>query len=513
MAKIGGPKIVGRAAPILLRWELATFIPAIALAGLWFGTEALLLVSATALGVAWVTRPLPQPTSGAPDHAHDGLTALPLRAEAVTIMDALVQEAANSSRATTCLVLGFDDPQVLVRQLSHHEFDHVLQRTVERLRGALRDSDQIARLEGARLAILLKPTPRADLESMIQLSVRLQAAVEAPLSVAARTLAVSCHIGFCMMSRTPDQTGAAMLEAAETAADAARRNGPSGIRAFSPEVQKTAQARTVLSSEIAGALENGDIVAFFQPQLSTDTGAVSGMQAVPRWLHPQRGVLLEDDILPAIDSERLRARLAEVILFQSFHALRDWDRTGLELGPVSLPVSADLMANPKMADRLRWEFDRFEITPGRIRLVLPQNVMAQIDEEVIAHNLMTCAEMGCRIELAGFGLGPTSVSSIRRSAAQRLRIHRTFVARVDCDPEQQRLMAAIISMAEGLGLETLAEGVSTLGEHAMLSQLGCNHVQGKAIATPMPLAEVHDWALRHRAKLEATPQIGRKRGE
>lgn len=512
MAKTGGPKIMRKAGPILLRWELAVFVPAIALAGLWFGAEALILVAATALSVAWVTRPLPAPTDGMLHHAHDGATALPLRAEAMTIMDALVQEATQSARGTTCLVIGLDEPQILARQINHHEFDHVMRCVVERLRGALRDSDRIARLEGARLAILLKPTPRADLESMIQLSVRLQSAVEAPLSIAARTITVSCHIGFCMMSRTPDQTGAAMLDAAETAADEARRNGPSGIRAYSPEVQKTAHTRSALSSEIAGALENGDVVAFFQPQLSTDTGAVSGMQAVPRWMHRQRGVLLETEILPAIDSERLRVRLAEVMLFQSFHALREWDRAGIVLGAVSLPVSPDLMANPKMADRLRWEFDRFEITPGRMRLVLPQNVMAQIDEEVIAHNLMACAEMGCGIELAGFGLGPTSVSSIRRSAAQRLRIHRSFVARVDCDPEQQRLMAAIISMAEGLGLETLAEGVGTLGEHAMLSQLGCNHVQGKAIATPMPLEEIHDWATRHRAKLDATPQINRKPG-
>lgn len=512
MVKFWDGRLAERMAAVVMRREIAVFVPAIGLAGLWFGAEAMGLLAATALGVAWMTRPMPTPSEDPEAQVMDGVTGLPLRPEAEARMEALLKEARRNARGTSCIVIGLDEPDRWQRRVSQAEFDEILWRTAERIRSAVRDGDQIARIGEARFAVMLKPTPRPDLESMIQLAARLQSATEAPLSVHARTVTLTTHVGFSLMSRSPETSGREMLASAEIAADEAMRNGPSGVRAFSTELQKTAQTRSALSAEVADALENGQIVAFFQPQLSTDSGLVSGLQAVPRWLHRDRGILTEVDILPAVDSVGLRTRLAEVMLFQSFGALREWDRAGEVTGPVSLPVSAELMTNPKFADRLRWEFDRFEISPERARLILPQSVLARLNEDLIEHNLSACAAFGCKIELSGFGYGPASVDALRRSSAQRLRIHRSFVAHVDRDPEQQRLVAAIITMAEGLGMETLAEGVGTLGEHAMLSQLGCTHVQGRAIAAPMPLEETFSWLQRHRDKLASAPNFGHRRG-
>ena len=512
MAKFGETRLAERMASVVMRREIAVFLPAIGLAGLWFGAEAMGLLTATALGVAWVTRPLPAPLEDPEAQVMDGITGLALRPEAESQMEVLLREARQSARGTACLVLGIDEPERWERRVSRAEFDEIIWRTAERIRSAVRDCDQIARIGETRFAILLKPTPRPDLESMIQLSARLQSATEAPLSIHARSVILTTYVGFCLMSRSPEMSGAHMLASADIAAEEAMRNGPSGVRAFSPELNKAAQTRSALSAEIGDALENGQIVAFFQPQLSTDTGLVSGLQAVPRWLHRERGILTETDILPAIDSAGLRTRLAEVMLYQSFGALRDWERAGEVVGAVSLPVSPELMTNPKLAERMRWEFDRFEIEPGRIRLILPQSVLARLNEDLIEHNLSACAKIGCKIELSGFGYGPASVDALRRSSAQRLRIHRSFVARVDRDPEQQRLVSAIITMAEGLGMETLAEGVGTLGEHAMLSQLGCDQVQGRAISAPIPLEETFGWLQRHRDKLASAPDFSRRRG-
>lgn len=512
MVRMATTRLAERMASVVLRREIAVFLPAIGLAGLWFGADAMGLLAATALGVAWVTRPVPLLTEDPESAVLDGVTGLPLRPEAESKMEALLREARQTARGTACLVLGIDEPERWQRRVSPSEFDEMIWRTAERIRGAVRDGDVIARLGDTRFAIMLKPTPRPDLESMIQLSARLQAATEAALSVHGRTISPTTHVGFCLMSRSPELSGRHMLDSAEIAAQEAMRNGPSGVRAFSVELQKSAQTHSALSAEIGDALEGGQIVAFFQPQLCTDTGMVSGLQAVPRWLHRERGILTEADIVAAVDAAGLRVRLAEVMLFQSFGALREWDRAGEATGPVSLPVSPELMANPKLAERLRWECDRFEIVPDRIRLILPQSVLTRLNEDLIEHNLSACATLGCRIELSGFGYGPASVDALRRSSAQRLRVHRSFVARVDRDPEQQRLVSAIITMAEGLGMETVAEGVGTLGEHAMLSQLGCNHVQGRAIAAPMPLEETFGWLQRHRNKVVAAPDFGRRRG-
>ncbi len=506
----GSPKPNRGAGPILMRREMVAFLPAVALAGLWFGLEAMTLLGLTALIVAWMTRPMAIPDEE--DEAVDGAPLAPQRAEAEAMMDAMMKEAAASGRGTACLVVGLDDPGALSRQMSRTEFDGFLMQFGERVRGVLRNSDRIARLGGARYAVILTPTQRPDLESMIQLSSRLQFASEAPYSVSARSVNATCYVGLCLMSRAPEPTGAALLAAAEAAAEEATRNGPSAIRAYSPEIRTQAQVLSARSNEIDTALENGQIVAFFQPQISTDTGEISGMQGVPRWLHRDRGILTEVDIVPAVAARGLHHRLAEVMLFQCFNALREWERLPVPPGPVSLPLSLTLATDPKLFDRLKWEFDRFDIAPSLVRLVLQQEVTARLDEEVIGRNLSQCAKLGCQIELAGFGTGPISVAAIRRTGAERIRIHRSFVTNVDRDPEQQRLVAAIVSFAESLGLQTIAEGVSTIGEHAMVAQLGCNHVQGKAITQALPLDESNAWIIRHEARLSSSPRPDHRRG-
>ncbi|SOB94769.1 GGDEF domain-containing phosphodiesterase [Rhodobacter maris] len=498
-----------RTGPILLRREMVAFLPAAGLAGLWFGLDGFVLVGITALIVAWMSRPM-----ASADDPEDGIEAppVPQRAEAELMLDETIREALDSARGTACLIVGLDDAETLRNQMSRPEFDEFLKAFGERIRGVLRNSDRIALLERERYAAILTPTQRPDLESMIQLSARLQAACDAPFSISARSINITSHVGFCLLSRAPEHSGKAFLAAAEAAADEARRNGPGAIRAFTHEIRQAAKAQGALAEAIGPALEEGRIVAYFQPQICTDTGAVSGMQAAPRWLDRERGVLGEAEIAPAIEAAGLQMRLNEVMLFQCFNALRDWEQLPVPPGPVSLALDMAHVADPRLFDRLKWEFDRFDIAPERTRLVLHQDVTAKLDDEVIGRNVSQCAKFGCRIELAGFGTGPVSVAALRRTGAERIRIHRSFVTHVDRDPEQQRLVAAIVSFAEGLGLQTVADGVTTIGEHAMLAQLGCNHVQGKAISQPLPLEESGAWLARHDTRLSRAPRKDGRRG-
>ncbi|ETD86109.1 EAL domain-containing protein [Rhodobacter capsulatus] len=499
-----------RKGPILLRREMVAFLPAVSLAGLWFGLEGMTLVGVTALIVAWMSRPLAIPEEIEEDGS--ALRALPQRADAEEMMQAAAQDAQAAGKGTACLVIGIDDPAAVSRQMSRAEFEDFQQAVGARIRGVLRNTDRIALIDNARHAAILAPTHRPDLEGMIQLAGRLQQACDAPYSVNGRSVNITSHVGFCLMTRAPEPTGPAILSAAETAAEEAARHGPGCIRAYAPDARPFARTRGKLDSEITPALEDGRIVAYFQPQISTDTGTISGMQAVPRWLDRDRGILGEAEILPAITANGLQGRLAEVMLFQCFGALREWDKLPAGPGLVSLPIGLDHVTDPKMSDRLKWEFDRFDMAPQRVCLVLHREVTARLDDEVVMRNIAHCAKMGCRIELAGFGTGPISVSAIRRTGAERIRIHRSFVTNVERDPEQQRLVSAIISFAAGLGLETLAEGVATIGEHAMLAQLGCHHVQGKAISAPLPLDECAGWMGRHDARLASIPRPDLRRG-
>lgn len=508
-----------------LRWhlsrpEMLAFIPAVLLAALWFGGRGALLAAAWVLPIAFAVmradparpallhRLLRRDPSAPP--AIDPVTGLPGRAAAVAWLDRARSDAAQGGRTTACLVLCLDEPEELALRHGQSAAGQILRRTAERLHGALREGDRVFRLDGARFAVGLVPARRGDLESLIQIAARLKAAAEAPLSVDAATLYVSAAVGFCPAARAPGPDGAALLRAAEAAAAEALHNGPGAIRAFTPDLPARGTPAHLHLAEIEAALEDGQIVAYFQPQLSTDTGEVTGFEALARWIHPDRGVLPPAEFLEPLLEAGLSGRLNEVMLFQSLTALRGWIGAGFDVPSVAVNFSRDELRNPNLAEKIRWELDRFDLRPARLTVEILESVMADPEDEIAVRNVAALARMGCRIDLDDFGTGKAAIANVRRFDVHRLKIDRSFVTKVDCDPGQQRMIAAILSMADGLGLDTLAEGVETTGEHAMLAQLGCRHVQGYAIARPMPLSDTLDWLDRQRRKTAPAPVIGRR---
>ncbi len=148
------------------------------------------------------------------------------------------------------------------------------------------------------------------------------------------------------------------------------------------------------------------------------------------------------------------------------------------------------------------------MTPDRLTIEILETVIAATDNDMVVSNIAALAALGCGIDLDDFGTGHASITTIRRFAVRRLKIDRSFVTRVDQDREQQKMISAIVSLSERLGLQTLAEGVETGAEQAMLSQLGCGHVQGYGLARPMPLEEATEWITRHSQRQDRIPRIG-----
>jgi EAL domain-containing protein (putative c-di-GMP-specific phosphodiesterase class I) len=363
-------------------------------------------------------------------------------------------------------------------------------------------------MQGGSFAVVMSPVRRLDLETLVQLSGRLQEAITAPISLGAAQVYVTASVGFCVAGRAPELTGRSVLDAAQVAADEARRNGPGAIRAFSSDMSRRQLARDAMRDQIEAALESGQIRPHFQPQLSTDTGEISGMEALARWHHPDRGCLAPSEFLPAVEGSDLTERLGEVMLFHALTALTEWDRKGLRVPTVSVNFAASELRNPRLPERLKWELDRFDLTPERLTVEILETVISSSENDMVVSNIAALSAMGCGIDLDDFGTGHASITTIRRFAVRRLKIDRSFVTRVDQDREQQKMVAAIVSLAERLGLETLAEGVETATEHAMLAQLGCGHVQGFGLGRPMPPEEATDWISRHSQRQDRLPRIG-----
>jgi diguanylate cyclase len=401
---------------------------------------------------------------------------------------------AGRGRQTGCLVLQFDTLQQVCDRLGRARQSEILAASVARIRGALRPGDLLFALEDGCLVVVLGPTERLDLESMVRIAGRLQLVAQQPMQLGPDTCATDLLHRLLPCPPGRGSHGQAVLEAAQVATDEAMQHAPGAIRAYTVDLAQARAERDALRTGFADAVAEGQVLAHFQPQVSTDNGEVSGMEALARWHHPQRGLLTPGVFLPAIEGTDLMAVLGEAMLTQALAALRAWDAAGLKVPSVSVNFSARELSDPELPDRLTWHLDRHGLLPARLTVEVLESVVAKDGDDIIARNIRRIAEMGCGVDMDDFGTGNASITSIRRFALRRLKIDRSFVRALDANRDQQQLVTAILSLAERLGLETLAEGVETQGEHAMLAQLGCGHVQGYIVARPMPRKRSpHGW--------------------
>lgn len=499
-----------RLAHLLRRKELLALLPAVMLLAFWTGGERAMLAVALCAPVFILVVQSFGRQDAEEIRLPDALTGLAMRPQAIALLDDILRDTPITGLQTGCLVVQFDDADTILDRHGRAAQTEVLARSAERLCSALRAGDVVARLEGGGLAVVLGPQRRLDLETMVQLSARLQASIATPISLNAMRLYVTCSIGFCLGSQAPEATGRALLDAAQIAADEALRNGPGAIRAYSPDMPTKRADRDALRATLETALDEGQIRPHFQPQICTDTGQISGFEALARWYPPERGLVPPAEFLPAIEDSGLSERLGEVMLFHALTALVNWDRAGLRVPTIGVNFSAAELRNPRLVEKLQWELDRFDLSPDRLSVEILENVVASTDHDITVHNIAALSRLGCGIDLDDFGTGHASITNIRRFAARRLKIDRSFVTHVDSDREQQKIVAAILSMAEKFDLETLAEGVETPGEHAMLAQLGCGHVQGFGIGRPMAFEQATDWMLQHRARQPRAPRISNR---
>ncbi|NRP12835.1 Cyclic di-GMP phosphodiesterase Gmr [Aliiroseovarius sp. xm-m-379] len=472
--------------------QLAAFLPAVALGAFWFGGEGLLVLFAVIfpsllilMGI--VTQPAPSVNAG----PTDTITNLPVRDRLIKSLDHALSNENIPDKA--CVVVEVDDFDNARKNLGDALAERLLQACSERIVGVLRSTDMLAYLGNARFGMCLDKSRRVDLETLIQLSGRLQAAFDTPFLIENVQVHCTLSVGFALPSRAPKRSGESILNAAESALQEAIFSGPGSIRAFTKGDRARVAGSEHSVKEILTALNEGQIVPWFQPQLSTDTGELSGFEALARWNHPDKGLIAPCAFLPALVQAGLSERLGEVMLYHSLTALKDWDKLGIRVPSISVNFSADELRNPRLFEKVKWELDRFDLEPSRLTVEILETVVAQTDDDITSHNIASFSKLGCGVDLDDFGTGHASISSIRRFDVSRIKIDRSFVTHVDTDRDQQSMIAAILTMSERLGLEAIAEGVETHGEHAMLAQLGCAHVQGYSIAKPMPFDATIGW--------------------
>lgn len=397
---------------------------------------------------------------------------------------------------------------------------------VDRITGVLRAGDHLERRGTADVVIVLAPGSAPDLEDTVQLAARLQGVASAPdPGVRHEATRLVVTVGLCRASdlgaaTSVDAAGggapqraegsvtpASILDAAAVALDDALSEGAGTIRVFAACLRARHSRRAALASDAAGALDDGGFTAWFQPQVCTDTGRVSGFEALARWEHPDHGLVPPADFLPVLEAAGLLERLGNVMLEDAMRALVAWDRAGLDVPSVGVNMAQADLRDPHLAQRIAWMLDRHDLHANRLTIEVLESAIAEggdgSGDSPVLRNVTALAGMGCRVDLDDFGTGHASITSLHRLALARVKIDRSFVSGIDRDRGKQKMIMTILSMCDHLGLQTLAEGVETPAEHAMLAQLGCNHVQGFGIARPMPFDLCCDWLRARNVEMDA----------
>ncbi|SHI57884.1 GGDEF domain-containing phosphodiesterase [Wenxinia saemankumensis] len=419
------------------------------------------------------------------------------RGDAVQALD-----RAYAARGATpiALVVEIDGFRALSERLPHPDLLDLIAVLRDRLAGALRPDDACAPLAPERFAVALSVRDRQiDTSGAMQIAARLQRAMSGTVPVGGIAIAPTVSIGFALPVGPGLDSGERLMQAADHAAHEAHRNGPSAIRSFSGAIAGRLRQQEQIVHRLIEAFDRGEITAWFQPQVAAATGALTGMETLVRWNRPGRGVVPPGEFLPDLMRAGLADRLAALMVGLALRAVRDWDRAGLQVPRVSVNFSTEELCDPRLPDRIAFEIDRNDLTPDRLVVEVLESVVAHGEEDPVIRNLASFARLGCRIDLDDFGTGQAAITSIRRFHIERIKIDRSFVTDIDTDPEQQKMVSAILVMAEKLGLETLAEGVETDGEAEMLVALGCGHLQGYGIARPMPFEDVATWLRRREA--------------
>jgi len=496
------PRRIGQVASFMLTGpQVFGFVPAVILAAYWLGGEGAMVASALALPSAFVIAgSVANWHSGGPAN-RDGQTGLARRGQAEEKLSRILTAGETTGQTAAAIAVELDEFDGVRSQFGQQTAANLMRQVAGRLQTAVRQDDAVVHLTGSRFGIAVGPMPRADLETLIELCGRIQTQIAEPMVVDSTHIYVTACVGFALPGRVPSNDGAAMIECAETALDDARANGSGSIRAYSSGLSRRIRDRHTLCADSVKALENGQIDAWFQPQISTHDGQITGFEAVPFWDHPSRGPVPAREFEDHLAAAGFGERMSEIMLSGALRALRDWDGKGLSVAGVSVALGSDRLADPKLPDKLSWELDRFGLPPSRLYVEINEDVIAAASEDVVIRNIGRLGQLGCRIDLDDFGTGHASIANIRRFGVHRIRIDKSFVARVDRDRDQQNMVAAVLTMAERLSLDTLAEGVETAGEHAMLAQLGCNSVQGYSVSGPMRFSETVAWIEKHNARL------------
>lgn len=419
---------------------------------------------------------------------HDALTGLPNRR--YLDLHLLSCEGYGAIGKVAVLHIDLDRFKEINDTMGHAVGDRLLVSVGERLMAALEPDEFAARVGGDEFVVVVcgvEPTVRAR-----TLAADIITRVAGPFTIEDIQCRIGCSIGLAIQSSI-DDTIQNLLVNADIALYEAKKLGKNRMEQFTDRLRLAAVHVRMVSDELVTGLERDEFLPFYQPQFDAHTLRIIGVEALARWNHPTRGLLPPGEFLSIANDLNRVGKIDEIMLEKGLAQLGEWRRLGLDIPKLSVNISLSRLQNRDLFTHL----ESLSFEPGSLSFELLESISFEDVGDELKEAIARLKQANVGIEIDDFGTGHASIVNLLDLAPDRLKIDRKLVAAVDASSARRRLVASIIEMGRALGIDTVAEGVETMQQAKILADLGCDALQGYALAKPMSADDLYAFAQHH----------------
>ena len=428
---------------------------------------------------------------------HDGLTGLANRAAFLDRLNLALARARRGSTQFAILYLDLDHFKDVNDTLGHPFGDELLRAVAGRLEDCVRETDLVARFGGDEFAVLQDDL--TDIAGAERLAIKIKDALAAPYLIESNQVRTTVSIG--IVPFTDDIRGAeAMMMKADLALYRAKDEGRNQFRFHVAELDRLVGERVSISEALHLAIEREEFELYFQPQVELASGRILGLEALVRWNHPERGLLLPAAFIPIAETTGSILAIGQWVIEQACRQIRAWKDQGI--APMSVAVNmsaAQFKLGPGLDRAIAANLVKYDVAPQQLELELTESVLMETTEKHSAA-FERLRRLGVRLAIDDFGTGYSSLAYLRSFRVSRLKIDRRFVEGVTTNSDDATIVRATIGLAHELGIEVVAEGVQTAEQQQFLMSAGCKLAQGYYFAAPMPADQATD-LLRNKVRL------------